>query len=200
MLRYLDRSASPIPQIANSLKGKVVFALKIVDVISRLRSLTFERVLSVIACYQELRQVEYDPCVMKTTFLFMAVLSLFEAGRAQQRWDTYVTSLQMPCYPPMARVARVQGTAKIKLVKTADGSVKSAEAMEGSPLLTKAAVDNVRTWKFTTPDYHDPLEPTIVVFEYKLQDGSDTNKCATRVVFQSWNRVTVVSNFLQPMP
>lgn len=140
---------------------------------------------------------------MKNIFLVVIVFWLFPTGRAQERWDSYITALQMPCYPRMARLARVQGTAKIKLVKAADGSVKSAEAVEGSPLLTKAAVDNARTWKFTTPDYHDPLEPTTVVFEYKLEDSvdsSDTNTCATSVTFQSWSRVTVVSNPVQAMP
>lgn len=76
---------------------------------------------------------------MKRISLVVIVFWLFPTGRAQERWDSYITALQMPCYPRMARLARVQGTAKIKLVKSADGSVKSAEAVEGSPLLTKAA-------------------------------------------------------------
>jgi TonB family protein len=140
---------------------------------------------------------------MKSIFLVVIVLWLIPTGQGQERWDSYITSLQMPCYPRMARLARVQGTAKIKLVKAADGSVKSAEAVEGSPLLTTAALDNVRTWKFTTPDYHDPLEPRTVMFEHKLEDSmdsSDTNTCARSVTFQSWSRVTVVSNPVRAMP
>jgi TonB family protein len=136
---------------------------------------------------------------MKTTFLVIIVLWLFQAGHGQQRWGTYVTSLQMPCYPPMARLARAQGTVRIKVIRAADGSITSAEGLEGHALLKKAAIDNIRTWKFTTPNYHDPLEPAIVVFEYKLEDGTDSNGCATRVTFQSWDRVTVVSNFNPPL-
>ena len=136
---------------------------------------------------------------MKTIFLVMTVLWLLEAGHGQQTWDTYVTSLQMPCYPPLARAARVQGTARIKLVMAGDGSVTSAEAVDGHALLTKAAIDNVRTWKFSTADGQAPSEPSVVVFEYKLEDGSGWNRCATRVVFHSWSRVTVISNFNPPL-
>src|SRR5439155_8848944 len=95
----------------------------------------------------------------------------FASFSDEQEWEPRYNgaptqSVPMPCYPPMARLARVQGTAKIKLVKTADGRVKSADAVEGSPLLTKAAIDNVRTWKFSAADHHDSLEPAIIVFEY----------------------------------
>ena len=105
----------------------------------------------------------------------------------------------MPCYPPLARLARVQGTAKIKVVLAGDGSVTSAAAVEGHALLTKPAIDNVRTWKFATVDGHGRLEPAIIVFEYKLDDESGWNRCATRLVFHSWSRVTVVSKFNPPL-
>jgi TonB family protein len=136
---------------------------------------------------------------MKSIFLVMTVLCVLEGGQGQQKWDTYITSLQMPCYPPIARAARVQGTAKIKLVVAGDGSVTSAVAVEGHALLAKAAIDNVRTWKFSVGDSHAPLEPLVVVFQYKLEDGSGWNRCAARVVFHSWSRVTVVSNFNPPL-
>lgn len=132
-----------------------------------------------------------------------ALLWLLEAAHGQQMatrsatWDTYVTSLQMPCYPPLARAARVQGTARIRLVVADDGSVTSAAAVEGHALLAKAAIDNVRTWKFATGDASRIVEP-VIVFEYRLEDGSGWNRCATRVIFKSWNRVTIVSKFNPP--
>ncbi len=70
---------------------------------------------------------------------------LFATAHSQQTWDMYITSLQMPCYPPPARQARLQGTVKVKLTVAGDGSVASAEALERNPLLSKAAVANVRT-------------------------------------------------------
>jgi TonB family protein len=133
---------------------------------------------------------------MKNIFFSFALFFLmFATGYTQQRWDTYITSLQMPCYPPLARAARLQGIAKIKLVIGGDGSVASAEALEGNPLLTKAAIENARTWRFGTAEGRSALEPPVVVFDYKLEDESSWNRCATRVVFDSWSKVTVVSNF-----
>jgi TonB family protein len=137
---------------------------------------------------------------MKNICLSLALFFLlFATGYTQQRWDTYITSLQMPCYPPLARAARLQGTAKIKLVIGGDGSVTSAEGLEGNPLLTKAAIDNVRTWRFGTAEGQSLREPPVVLFDYKLEDGSGWNRCATRVVFDSWSKVTVVSNFNPPL-
>jgi TonB family protein len=137
---------------------------------------------------------------MKTLLLSIAVLLLlFATGYTQQTWDTYITSLQMPCYPPLARQARLQGTARIKLVVAGDGSIASAEAVEGNPLLTKAAIDNVRTWKFGTAEGQNLLEPPVVVFDYKLENGSSWHRCATHVMFDSWSKVTVVSNFPPPV-
>jgi len=137
---------------------------------------------------------------MKNIFLsLLLTFLLFAITHSQERWDTYISSLQMPCYPPLARAARVQGKAKVKLTVGVDGSIASAEALEGNALLTKAAVENVRTWRFGTAE-RQSLEPTIVVFDYKLEDGSSgSNRCASRVVFESWSRVTVVSNFQPPL-
>lgn len=137
---------------------------------------------------------------MKIIILVIALLLLlFATGYSQQTPDTYITSLQMPCYPPLARQARLQGTARIKLRVAGDGSVASAEAIEGPSLLTKAAIDNIRTWKFGTSDLQYLLDPPVVVFDYKLESGPGWHRCATRVAFDSWSRVTVVSNFPPPL-
>lgn len=133
---------------------------------------------------------------MKTIRRTVAVLLLlFATGYSQQTWDTYITSLQMPCYPPLARQAQLQGTVRVKLAVAGDGSVASAEALEGNPLLSKAAVASVRTWKFGTAEGQNPLATPIVVFDYKLENGSGWDRCASRVVFDSWSKVTVVSHF-----
>ena len=118
---------------------------------------------------------------MKNILLVIVVLLLlFATGYSQQTWDTYITSLQMPCYLALARQARLQGTAKIKLVVAGDGSVASAEAVEGNPLLTKAA--NVRTWKFGTAEGQNLLEAPVVVFDYKGEGVRLAQMCNTRGV------------------
>ena len=74
-----------------------------------------------------------------------------------------VKSGEMPFYPPLSNVARIQGEVHLRV--TTDGSaVASVVAESGQPMLAKAAQDNVRTWKF------EPHEPTsfLTVFGYHL--------------------------------
>lgn len=71
-----------------------------------------------------------------------------------------------PVFPPIAITAHVYGDVTVRI--TTDGeSVTDAVAESGPPLLQKAAVDNVRTWKFeahTPGTFH-------VTFRYKMFSG-----------------------------
>ena len=54
-----------------------------------------------------------------------------------------------PIYPPMARVARVQGPVVMAVVIGLDGSVQNLHVLStASPLLNQAAIDAVRQWKY----------------------------------------------------
>jgi hypothetical protein len=71
-----------------------------------------------------------------------------------------------PIYPPIARIAHVQGDVLIKL--TTDGeSVTNAEAESGPPMLRKAAEDNVLTWKFV----RTTQGTFYVTFRYRIMSG-----------------------------
>lgn len=75
-----------------------------------------------------------------------------------------------PVYPPLAITAHVSGDVSVRI--TTDGeSVTDAVAESGPGLLQKAAVDNVRTWKFeahTPGTFH-------VIFRYKIISGAETS-------------------------
>ena len=64
-----------------------------------------------------------------------------------------------PRYPPQARQARVQGTVVLQALIGKDGSVRNLHAVSGPPLLTQAAVDAVKQWRYK-PYYLDgqPVE------------------------------------------
>ena len=64
-----------------------------------------------------------------------------------------------PKYPPQARQARVQGTVVLQALIGKDGSVRNLHAVSGPPLLTQAAVDAVKQWRYK-PYYLDgqPVE------------------------------------------
>jgi protein TonB len=53
-----------------------------------------------------------------------------------------------PAYPPLAKAARIQGTVRLTAVVAADGTIRNLRLISGPPLLVKAAVDTVSTWRY----------------------------------------------------
>jgi TonB family protein len=106
---------------------------------------------------------------MRISHVMVVVFTLLASGHTQDSPDFYIASLQMPCYPPLARLARVQGQAKVQIDVGKDGTVTSAEAIEGNAILKAPAVSNLRTWKFSVGQGGDPSRRTTVLFEYKLE-------------------------------
>ena len=53
-----------------------------------------------------------------------------------------------PAYPEVAKQARVQGAVILEVTTNAEGRVRDAKVLSGSPLLTSAALDAVRHWVY----------------------------------------------------
>lgn len=53
-----------------------------------------------------------------------------------------------PAYPALARQAHVQGVVQLDAVIGTDGKVKSVQLISGHPLLSGAAMQAVRGWKY----------------------------------------------------
>jgi|SRR5271157_558576 len=53
-----------------------------------------------------------------------------------------------PPYPPLARMARIQGTVILQAIIGKDGTVQNLRVLSGHPLLVRAAVDAVKTWRY----------------------------------------------------
>jgi periplasmic protein TonB len=53
-----------------------------------------------------------------------------------------------PDYPPLARMARVQGQVVLEAIIAKDGSIRELRALSGHPLLVKAALDAVQHWRY----------------------------------------------------
>ena len=53
-----------------------------------------------------------------------------------------------PQYPTAARQERVEGTVVLQAVIDKDGSVKKLTVVSGPNMLTKAAMDAVRQWRY----------------------------------------------------
>jgi len=53
-----------------------------------------------------------------------------------------------PRYPPAALIARIEGPVKIKAVISREGIIQQTEVLSGSPLLTGAALEAIRQWRY----------------------------------------------------
>jgi protein TonB len=53
-----------------------------------------------------------------------------------------------PEYPPIARIAGVQGLVVLHALIGKDGTVQNLQVVSGNPLLTTAALDAVKQWRF----------------------------------------------------
>ncbi|HYX69532.1 MAG TPA: TonB family protein [Terriglobales bacterium] len=53
-----------------------------------------------------------------------------------------------PVYPPMAKMARVQGTVVLAAVISKAGTIEGLKVVSGHPMLIQAAVDAVQQWRY----------------------------------------------------
>ncbi len=53
-----------------------------------------------------------------------------------------------PVYPPLAKMARQQGTVKFEATVGQDGKMAELRFISGPPLLVQAATDAVKTWSY----------------------------------------------------
>jgi len=53
-----------------------------------------------------------------------------------------------PNYPALARSARVQGAVVLRAVISRSGTIENLQVLTGHPLLTSAALDAVRQWRY----------------------------------------------------
>ena len=77
-----------------------------------------------------------------------ALLSLPLALSQQAESQRKVISKVMPNYPELARRMHLEGTVKLMVTVAPNGTVKSTEAVGGSPVLVRAAEDTVYKWRW----------------------------------------------------
>ena len=53
-----------------------------------------------------------------------------------------------PPYPAIAKLAKIDGTVRLRAIISRDGRIESLEVVSGHPLLVKAALDAVRQWRY----------------------------------------------------
>jgi protein TonB len=53
-----------------------------------------------------------------------------------------------PEYPPLAKMARIQGTVRLEALISKDGTIQDLKTISGHPLLVKSAIDAVSRWRY----------------------------------------------------
>ena len=53
-----------------------------------------------------------------------------------------------PEYPPLAKMARIQGQVKLEAIISKDGTIQDLRVISGHPLLVKSALDAVQRWRY----------------------------------------------------
>jgi protein TonB len=64
-----------------------------------------------------------------------------------------------PEYPPLAKMARIQGTVRLEAIISRDGTIQDLKVVSGHPLLVKAALEAVQRWRYQPTLLNgDPVE------------------------------------------
>ena len=79
--------------------------------------------------------------------------------------------LSPPAYPPLARQAQLGGDVEVKVAIRKDGSVESAEATTGHPMLKQAALDSAQNSKFECRDCDEPVTSYSMVYTFKAGEN-----------------------------
>jgi TonB family protein len=89
--------------------------------------------------------------VMEAVLLVCAgAESLAQVNPSSETPEQHVllSKLSPPIYPPLARQARISGDVDLELRIRQDGSIESAQAVSGHPMLKEAALDSAKKSEF----------------------------------------------------
>lgn len=101
-------------------------------------------------------------CLAGTNLMADIRITMAEALKA-------ATSKVQPAYPATARQMKVAGQVEIEAIIGPSGSVDTARALSGNPLLTGPAVAAVEKWKFTPFESEGAPAKAVVVLKFDFK-------------------------------
>jgi outer membrane biosynthesis protein TonB len=126
----------------------------------------------------------------KLLFVFVLIIAFNAASFPQNKTNEpelpVLRSAPMPLYPPLARQARIEGAAEMK-VWTDGASVTKVEGSGAHKMLIEAATENIKTWRFFV---HEPMTFT-VVFDYKIEPVEVEGPVNPTITLQLPSRVEI---------
>ena len=104
-----------------------------------------------------------------------------------------LVSLFQPSYPQLPLVAGISGDVELALAVRQDGSVESAVAVSGHPLLKQAALNSAKQSQFQCQGCNQELTSYRMVYKFELGETKCLGEHHPQVI-QSQNEITVFDN------
>ena len=133
---------------------------------------------------------------MKSPLVGTILLLIATVALGQRTPEPYLKSAGLPQYPPIARLAQIQGEVKVEFVLNLDGEPVSVIAVSGHPMLRAAAEQNVKTWRFELPkDLYRTEWKYNTIFDFRISnDKQPYEDPKLTVTLDSYHHVVVTTN------
>lgn len=133
---------------------------------------------------------------MIVSTIVAAVLFMLGVDEARAMWMTCSVRLQLPQYPPLARQARLTGTAVARIRLAADAKLADVKVEGVHRVLQRAVETSLRTSEFL---------PSCGGREFSLRytfriEGAPTDRDALSVALKPPDEIVVVTRPGVPMP
>lgn len=140
--------------------------------------------------------------MMRLALLLLCIGVFCGYGQCQEQPPEPVlkTSL-MPIYPAIAAIAHIEGDVKASFVVDADGTVSSVEIVSGPPLLQRATLENIRSWKFAPATVKSSANRSFdTVFYYRMSRriACENNRWVT-VSTDSFREIEITTDSVRVM-
>jgi hypothetical protein len=112
-------------------------------------------------------------------FPLVAQAALPQSATHSANATVVLTELSNLVYPPMARIAQIAGDVQVEVRVRPDGSVESAVALGGPPLLLRAVVENAKSSKFECRGCTEAA-PYLLTYTFQIPARKPAPCCCTR--------------------
>lgn len=111
-----------------------------------------------------------------------------------------LSRLSPPTFPPLARQARISGEVRVRLLIRRDGSIESASAITGDPMLVPAALESAQHSVFECSTCRELNTPYELIYTFQIAGEPDRCCCSVEArairepeVSHSDNHVTITA-------
>lgn len=91
---------------------------------------------------------------------------------AQEIQNLRIIDQVKPAYPELAKLSRTEGSVMLQVFISREGTVSKVEVVSGPPLLTRAAQDAVKQWKYKPTQVNGQAVEVVTQVQVKFSMGS----------------------------